>query len=164
MDLATIKAGLDLAKAVKEWVPSNRDDHTVRQQICDALRTFYFMPRGIVLLLKKVDADERISEEELSQALLDFNDREPAVARASDHLLFERLIRERGLSLRAIQNLELVRAGKISLRRDIQREINYYGRGRTKPNKERVRLLLSEIDRLNTLIIEVEEAVRAHQR
>ncbi|MGX0966764.1 hypothetical protein AB7M63_007213 [Bradyrhizobium japonicum] len=164
MDLATIKAGMDLAKAVKGWIPTSRDDHAVRQKLCAALRTFYFTPRGIVSLLKKIDADAPISEEELSRSLLDFNDGEPAVVRASERLLFEKLVRERGLSLRVVQNLELVRSGKLSLRRDIQNEINYYGIGRTRPNKERIRFLLGEIDKLNAVIVEVEESVGSYQR
>jgi hypothetical protein len=76
-------------------------------------------------------------------------------------LLFERLSGEFGISLRTIQKLELVRYGKLSLRRNIQDEINFYGIGRTKPNKEAVKSFLSEIEELNAMILDVEEAVSA---
>jgi hypothetical protein len=159
VDLATIKAGLDLAKAVKDWVPKNRDDKALQDQICAALRTFYFTPRGVVALLRKIDLGEKVSEEELSKALLEFNDGEPAVARASELLAFERLENELGISLRTVQTLELLRYGKLSLRRDIQNEINYYGRGRVKPNREKIKELLAQIDKLNSVILEAEEVV-----
>lgn len=159
MDLATIKAGLDLARAVKEWVPKSRDDKALYDQICAALRTFYFTPRGVVTLLRKIDAGEKVTEEELSEALLRFNDGEPAVARAADLLAFERLEKEFGISLRTVQTLELVRYGKLSLRRDIQDEINYYGRGRVKPDREKIKKLLADIDALNSVILEAEEVV-----
>jgi hypothetical protein len=162
MDLATIKMGLDLAKAVKDLMPKGgRDDNTqaLKQEISAALRTLYFTPRGGTALLKKIDEGEKVSREEVSAALIHFNDGEPKVERAAANLLFERLSREFGLSLRTIQTLEMVRYGKISLRRKIQNEINYYGVGRTRPNKEAVKLLLADIEKLNAMILDVEEAV-----
>jgi hypothetical protein len=159
MDLMTIKAGFDLANSLKNWMPKGRDDRALREQLCATLRMFYFTPRGIVALLRKIEAGEKMSEEELSKALVEFNDGEPRVMRASASLEFERLQRELGISLRTVQTLELVRAGKLSLRRNIQDEINYYGRRSVKPNRERVKALLAEIDRLNSMIIEAEEAV-----
>jgi hypothetical protein len=161
MDLLTIKAGFDLAKAIKDLVPKGRNDQALKEEISAALRTLYFTPRGVTALLKKIDAGEKVSKEEVSQALLQFNDGEPAVERAAAALLFERLSGEFGISLRTIQKLELVRYGKLSLRRNIQDEINFYGIGRTKPNKEAVKSFLSEIEELNAMILDVEEAVSA---
>jgi hypothetical protein len=69
-----------------------------------------------------------------------------------------------GVSLRTVQNLELVRYGKLSLRRDIQDEINYYGRARVKPDVERVKRLLAEIESLNNRILDAEETVAANKR
>lgn len=156
-----MKAGLDLAKLLKEWIPKRPDDKEVQDQVRAALRTFYFTPRGIIALLKKIEAGEVLEGEEVSKALIEFNDGEPAVERAASHLMFERLHREYGLSLRTIQNLEMVRYGKLSLRRSIQEEINYYGRGRTKPDVHRVKRLLADIESLNARILDAEEAVAA---
>jgi hypothetical protein len=162
MDLTTLKMGLDLVKFVKDLVPKGGEDddtQALRQEISGALRTLYFTPRGVTALLKKIDGGEKVSRDEVSTALIQFNDGEPEVERAAANLLFERLSREHGLSLRTIQKLEMVRYGKISLRRNIQNEINYYGIGRTKPDKEAVKALLADIEKLNAMILDVEEAV-----
>jgi hypothetical protein len=162
MDLMTLKMGFDVAKAVKDLLPKGGDGEYakgVKQEISAALRTIYFTPRGVIALLKKIDAGEEVSREEVSATLIQFNDGEPRVERAAANLLYERLSREFGLSLRVVQQLELIRYGKVSLRRQIQEEINYYGLGRTTPNKEKVKFLLGEIEKLNAAILDVEEVV-----
>lgn len=164
MDAMTIKAGLDLAKFLKDWIPKGPNDKDVQDQIRVALRTFYFTPRGIIALLKRIEAGDKIPAEELSRALIEFNDGEPAVERAAHHLEFERLHREYGVSLRTVQNLELVRYGKLSLRRKIQDEINYYGRPRVKPDVDRVKRLLAEIESLNSRILDAEETFAASKQ
>jgi hypothetical protein len=164
MDLMTLKMGIDLAKLVKDLVPNGGGDQAIEQEISDALRAIYFTPRGVTALLRKIDAGVKVTEEEVSAALIQFNDGEPRVERAAATLLFERLSRQHGISLRTIKQLDLVRDGKLSLRREIQEEINYYGRGRHKPDKERVRSLLKQIDELNAAILDVEDAVGAGKK
>lgn len=161
MDSMTLKAGFDLANSLKNWVPKGRDDRALRDALCAALRAFYFTPRGVVALLRKIDVGESVDDDELGEALMEFNDGETRVMRAGESLQFERLHRELGISLRTIQTLDLVRLGKLSLRRNIQDEINFYGRRGVRPNQTRVKALLDEIDRLNEMILAVEEAVRA---
>jgi hypothetical protein len=164
MDLMTLKMGIDLAKLVKDLVPNGGGDQAIELEISDALRTIYLTPRGVTALLRKIDAGVKVTEGEVSAALIQFNDGEPRVERAAATLLFERLSRQHGISLRTIKQLDLVRDGKLSLRREIQEEINYYGRGRHKPDKERVRSLLKQIDELNAAILDVEDAVGAGKK
>lgn len=161
LDAMLLKTGLDLAKTLKDLGTQRPELKEIHNQVRAALRTFYFTPKGIIAFLKKIEAGEQVSEEELKKALIEFNDREPTIERAANLLEFERLFRENDLSLRTIGSLALLRDLKITLRRNIQEEVNYYGAGlrRTKPNVERVKQLIADIETLNASILDAEEAV-----
>jgi hypothetical protein len=163
-ELATIKAGLDLAKALKDWVPLKRGDAELRDEICLALRALYFTPSGVLDLLKKIDSGEKVSDEELTAALVKFNDREPRVQRSSHLLSFDRLQQELGLNLATIEVVHQVRVGKMSLRKDIQNEINYYGQRGVKADKQKIKALLANIDELNALVVEIEAVVNSRAK
>ena len=65
------------------------------------------------------------------------------------------------LNLVTLRLLEQVRAGKVSLRGDIQKEINSYGQRGIKPDISRLRELVKGIEALNLAIEEVEALVNA---
>src|SRR5450432_4085913 len=99
-ELVALKAGIDLAKAVKDWVPKRDGDALLQDKICLALRELYFTPNGVMDLLRKLDSGEEVSEFDLRYALLEFNDGQPNVDGATELLSFERLSGELGLNLR----------------------------------------------------------------
>jgi hypothetical protein len=70
---------------------------------------------------------------------------------------------ELGLSLATIRVLELVRHGKLNLRRAVQTEVNFYGQDGTSPNKTRVRQLI-EAETPNAEIEEIEGIVNGRAR
>jgi len=80
---------------------------------------------------------------------INFNDREWKVGRALHALDFEQLQRDLRLTLATAKTLDQIRQGKISLRHDIQREVNYYGQRGVKPDLNKLRALIAAIKELN---------------
>src|SRR5437764_11889324 len=137
-NLAILKTGFDLAKAVKELARRDQPDHHLNDQICNALRTLYFTPNGILALLKELEQSNGGLTDDLRDRLINFNDREWEVGRALETLDFNRLQRDLRLSLATASTLDQIRHGKINLRRSIQDEVNYYGQRRVKPDLDQI--------------------------
>lgn len=159
--LALLKVGFDVTKATREIITRDKPDHRLNDQICSALRAIYFAPDGVLALLNELAKSSGAPSEQLRERLLSFNDREWEVERALGALDFKRLQNDLRLTLATMQTLELIRAGKISLRRSIQAEINYYGQRGVKPDLDEIRRLIAGIERLNKEILEVERLINA---
>jgi hypothetical protein len=157
-NLATIKAGLEIVKALAR---REQKDHRLNDQVCKALRTLYFTPKGLLGLLKELERGNGVASNELRERLINFNDREWQVSRALDALDFEQLQRDLRLSLATAKTLDQIRLGKMSLRRDIQEEVNYYGQRGRKPNLDKLRALVGAIEELNSKIEEAERLVNS---
>jgi hypothetical protein len=164
--LAILKTGLDLAKAVKDFVHREKPDHRLNDRICTALRAIYFTPSGVVALLRAFEQNQlglptSLVDEDVRDRLINFNDREWEVGRALQALDFDELKQDLRLSLATIRTLEMIRWGKINLRRNIQDEVNYYGRRGVKPNLANIQSLIDAIEKLNAEIIEIEKLVNS---
>jgi hypothetical protein len=159
--LAILKTGFEIAKAVKDFVHREKPDHRLNDQICTALRTIYFTPNGVVALLKALEQNNAVTDEDWRDRLINFNDREWEVGRALGALDFDGLKQDLRLSLSTIRTLEMIRWGKINLRRSIQDEVNYYGRRGVRPNLDNIRSLIEAIEKLNAEIIEIESLVNS---
>jgi hypothetical protein len=160
-NLTIFETGFEIAKAVKDFVHGEKPDHRLNDQICVALRTIYFTPNGVVALLKALEQNNDVTEEDLRDHLIDFNDREWKVSGALQGLNFDVLKRDLRLSLSTIKKLSLIKLGKLSLRHSIQREVNYYGRRGVRPNLDNIRSLIGAIEKLNAEIIEIEKIVNS---
>ena len=134
-------------------------DQRVQDTVSKILRTIYFKPDGILSLLREVAEGESPTEERLTQALVDFNDRQWKIEGAVEGLEFSTLEKELGLSIHSIIVLMSLREGKIELRWAIQQEVNSYGQKGTSPNLARVRKLIKAIQDLNAAIEQVEAAI-----
>jgi hypothetical protein len=127
-------------------VRREKPDHRLSDQICTALRTIYFTPNGVVSLLRSVlEQNNAVTDEDWRDRLINFNDREWEVRSA----------------LETVHTLDMIRWGKISLRRSIQSEVNYYGRRGVKPNLAKIQSLIEAIEKLNAEIIEIEKLVNS---
>jgi hypothetical protein len=157
---------MEIAKAAKSHFERSPDNPRLNAEICKALRTIYFMPKGVLSLLKEAERGDKLSPERIEQALTDFNDREWKVQDALHAINFDRLVKELGMTLRTSQVLEQIRYGKMSLRQDIQNEVNYYGRRGNKPDQEKIRALIDSIEAINAQIEDIERIVnvRAKER
>jgi len=163
--LAAIKAGLDIAKIVKELASSpQKKDLRFYDELCRALRFIYFPDTGVLGLLRDVAADKPISEERLQKVLPDFNDYEWKIREILDSLGFDRLENELDLSLATIRVLQQIRDGKAGLRQAVQGEINLYGQRNFKPNKDRIKSLIEGIEKLNSEIEGAEEIINRRAR
>jgi hypothetical protein len=160
-NLALLKIGFDLTKAAKDLLRHEKPDHHLNDQICRALRTLFFMPNGILALLKELEQTDGAPGNDLRARLINFNDREWKVGRALEALDFDRLQQDLRLSLATACTLQEIRHGKISLRRSIQEEVNYYGQRGVKPDLDRVRALIVAIEKLNAKILEIEKLVNS---
>jgi len=160
-NLAALKTGLEIAKAMKTFACSDRPDHRLNDQMCRALRTLYFMPDGILALLRELEHNGGVPSDELRGRLTAFNDREWQVGRALEAIDFEHLRHDLRLSLATLHTLEQIRYGKINLRRDIQNEVNYYKQRGVKPDLKKIRALIAAIENLNAEIEQTERLVNS---
>jgi hypothetical protein len=155
-----LKTGFEVAKAAyKHYASADKKDRRLSEDLCRALRTIYFAPTGVITLLKEIARGDKVSPERLQQALVDFNDREWEVQAAAQSLDYERLGKELGVTIATANALNSLRHGKLSLRREIQNEINFYGQENAKPRKVEVEQLLQGIAKLNVEIEKLEELV-----
>lgn len=161
IDLQSLSAAVELVAAAKKYLTQNKRerDYSVGDAISAALRVLYFTPNGIIKFLRKVETGGTISANDIREALTNFNDREWQVTSALSSLDFDKLVKELRLNLATTSALELVRAGKSDLRREIQQEINYYGQPGIVPDKKKLRGLIDSILLLNQSIEEVEALV-----
>lgn len=162
--ILSIMQGFELVQSIKGLSSLlRRDDDRLNEELCKLLRCIYFMPDGVLGLLKEIAGGDKVPGDRIKQALLDFNDRESEVSRALDSIDFRALV-ERGLPLRVARDLQNVRHGKTNLRRDVQNEINFYGQKGATPNQERLKSLIDGIELLNSEIEEIEEAVNPRSK
>jgi hypothetical protein len=157
--IALLDSGAQLASSVL-----GKNGYRATDKICKALRTLYFTPKGVLSLLKAIERGETVEPRQQAAALIEFNDREWEAKDAGDFLDFDRLHKELGITLAAAKTLSLAAMQKLSLRRAIQDEINRYGQPRASPNIVRVRALITQIEKLNGEIEEIEGAVNRRAR
>jgi hypothetical protein len=159
-EIAAVKAGIDIAKIVKELASSpQKKDLRFYDEVCRALRVLYFPDTGVLGILKDVVADKPITEERVQKVLTDFNDYEWRIRDILKSIGYDRLENELGLSLATIRALQKIRDGKAGLRQSVQEEINFYGQRNFEPNKARIAQLIKGIKKLNTEIEEAEEII-----
>jgi hypothetical protein len=92
-----------------------------------------------------LEQNNAVTDEDWRDRLINFNDREWEVRSA----------------LETVHTLDMIRWGKISLRRSIQSEVNYYGRRGVKPNLAKIQSLIEAIEKLNAEIIEIKKLVNS---
>ncbi|MDX8490225.1 hypothetical protein RFN29_01400 [Mesorhizobium sp. VK22B] len=156
IDLQSIAAASEILSAIKNHLESDDVDHSLGDELCNALRIIYFVPDSVLSFLRDVSEGLPVSDDRIRAVLSSFNDRQWNVEEALDKIDFARLGKDLRLNLRTASRLQAIRVGKISLRRDIQNEINYYGQRGIKPDRKRVAELTAAIEKLNNLIEEVE--------
>lgn len=155
----SLTTAIELASAVKDYLKDDDSDNSLGDKLCDALRTIYFVPDGVLRFLRNVAAGVPITPDQTSATLIEFNDGQWGVEKALEAIDFKRLRKELRLNLRTASALEAIRWGKLSLRRDIQNEINYYGQRGVKPDRARAAEFVVGIEKLNSSIEEVEMLV-----
>jgi hypothetical protein len=159
--IPTVASGLEITKQLMRLFAREPKDHRLNDQVCNALRTVYFTPKGVLKLMEEMADGNGLTSKELRERLITFNDREWEVSRALDALDFDGLHMDLRLSLATASTLEQIRIGKMSLRHDIQEEINYYGQRGRKPNPEKLRALIGAIKELNCEIKKMESLVNS---
>lgn len=90
-NLAILKTGLEVVTAAKDMAQRDKPDHRLNDQICRALRTLYFTPKGILTLLKELENNDGALGDDLRDRLVNFNNREWKVGRALDAIRFRPL-------------------------------------------------------------------------
>ena len=140
--------GLSILKALRAEISRPEVKRVVL-----ALKTVYFMPSGTLHALTEATSG-RLSSRDAQKALDAFDADEPIVAKALDSLRSEN-IQTLAISIRQKEALELIRYGKISVRRDV-REIL-----RSLPSetdmKQGVAELVQQIEQLNQEVGSIEE-------
>lgn len=172
IDIITVKTALDAIKLVTGAVKSLKTvlgktedrDRRLQDDVTRAIRALYFTPTGILSLLHEVARGEKLPEQRIRRALSDFNDREWQIADALQRIDFLQLHHEFGLSLQTIRALQTLRYGKIGLRQQVQREVNFYGQSDVKPNKAAALRLISAIEALNAQIEAIDGVVNTRAR
>lgn len=161
----SISAGLELASAARKLLRAEgKQDRALGDRLARALRTLYFPPDGVLGFLKEMIARKRIEPDQIRLVLTNFNDREWQVQNALETINFRSLADRLELNLVTLRLLDQVRDGKVSLRCDIQDEINFYGQRGIKPDIDRLGELVKGIETLNSAIEEVEALVNARAR
>jgi hypothetical protein len=163
--VATLKGSFDLLKAIKDAL-STKKKYDLADEICRALRTIYFTPDGVLSLLKEMERRGHVSPARIQEGLAYFNDGECTVQAALVSLEFNKLVEQLELTITTLKMLEDVRWGKISLRAEIRRQINYYDQSGRKPNRKRLKDIIGGIEQLNNEIEKIEKLVnlRAQDR
>lgn len=160
--LEAIDAIAGIAEKIAAALKGRRDAQL--EDAVDTLRLIYFPPDGILHLLKAIESGAEPSKDQVRDALINFNDREPQVARALERLDQKQLLKKWGIPIKYARTLDLVRMGKISLRASIQGEINRYGQPRQRPDRAVIRKLVARIERLNAEIENAELALLETRR
>jgi hypothetical protein len=160
-NLVSLEAAGVLVKGLAGLAARDRKDHRLNDAISKALRTLYFPADGVLALLKEVASGTGLPSDALRERLVNFNDRQWQVEGALEVLDFTQLAKDLRVSLATARRLQEIRMGKIDLRRDIQEEVNYYGRRGVKPDLDKVRALIAAIEALNALIEETELRVNS---
>jgi len=163
--LEAISTFVDLLNALRDRAIASRlRDPRTTEKVCKALRLIYFPPDGITALLKEVDAGRQPSADRIAAALTQFSDAEWRVKEALKGLNFSTLQHELGISIADARKLDLIRMGKYSLRQSVQDEINAYGQRGYRPDPQKIKALLREIERLNLSIEETDKAIGDRMR
>ncbi|MGI8724413.1 MAG: hypothetical protein ACR2J1_03440 [Methyloceanibacter sp.] len=129
-----VESVLELASSTKNFLSAEPRAPKLNRSVTRALRALYFTPNGVLSLLKQIEDGQEPDSDRTREVLVEFNDKEWRVRESLEALDFDHLRHQLGLTL---DRLEMVRLGKLSLRREIQEEINYYWRPRAAPNKEK---------------------------
>jgi hypothetical protein len=159
-----IKGGLELVGGVLKIAKERKAKQPLREreQLCRALRSIYFTPKGVLDLMQDIIDGKKIKPEKIRSVLTKFNDVEWHVARELGMLAYEERFQSLSVSLSTARQLEEIRNGKINVRRAIQEEINSFGQPRRKVDVEALKKLKKDVLKLNKLIEDVDEKLN-HQ-
>jgi len=133
-----IGAVANVVELLRSALPS---DARKRNDICHALRLIYFKPYGILSILHQLAEGKRVSDKQVSQALIDFNDSQWEVV-AALNALPRGSSKDLRVSMKNAKILDDIRIGKLSVRQAVQNEINYYGQIGAQPDPKRIKTLI----------------------
>lgn len=136
----------------------NRERQTLAPLV-EALRSIYFQPVGLRLILTKLSEGLAPGHEDIERILPDFNDREWILERRLNRLDFDSTEIYRRLPLRVRNVLDGIAYGKRNLRREIQNELNESLTDNGAIDPARARELLNAVNELNSAIEAAEEAL-----
>ncbi|WP_333585996.1 hypothetical protein [Phenylobacterium sp.] len=157
--ISVVADGLAIVEAIAaDQKSANPRLDRLDDEIVGALRKIYFTPDGVLSLLEKIANGEDVSVEEVERRLPQFNDRQWHVARALETLNFDKLSSRREVSLRRAEHLNQVRYGKVNIRADIQRLLNYPLTHNKRIKADKAAELLAKVRELNDQIGQLEEA------
>lgn len=156
--ILSTKTGIDLINAALSASEKSSVKLSKKKSaaLCRALRGIYFTPNGILSLLDDIAKGGKPTAAQIQSVLGDFNDAEWEVQRFAHSLSFDALEGEMLVSLRSARALELIRFGKVSLRRDIQNAINSIGQPRAKISLSLISELSARVRDLNEGIEKLE--------
>ena len=123
-----------------------------------------FLPEGILAYLHQIERGEPVDAARTREALIAFNDRQWQISSALGGLQFDRLAKQLKLNISTVAALDRVRDEKSGLRKEIQDEINYYGRRGVRIDKLRIRRLIAAIQSLNKSIEQVDLLINSRAR
>ncbi|ATC26387.1 hypothetical protein CVUC_08190 [Caulobacter vibrioides] len=121
------------------------------------MRRIYFTPEGIRGLLRDFAEGRQPSREAIEEVLSDFNDAEWRVDSSLERLSFHYLGDRKELSLRAAEQLDKIRYGKIDIRRQLQEGLNEILTQGEDLDPKLANDLLGKVEALNGLIVALEE-------
>lgn len=158
--VSTVKVGREVLSLLK----GNRTDRLdarygeANDRVIDALRRIYFTPNGVRKILIELAAGRHPTAEQISEVLVNFNDVEWDVERYLHSIEFDELQARREITLKAAEQLDQIRYGKINVRKQIQQALNE-PLTKDQPIDSAVAAnLLADVDELNALILELEDA------
>ena len=122
------------------------------------LRSIYFSPPGVVKVVDRLIAGEELDEDDL-QPLRDFNDAEWNVGYALEQISYTKLASDFRVSLATARQLDMIRYGKVGIRKAVKESINGYGQDDFAVNIESLKKLKVDIEILNEQIEELEGAL-----
>jgi hypothetical protein len=154
-----VRGGLELVGGVLKVSKERRAKKPLREreQLCHALRSLYFTPKGVLDLMQDIIDGKKVASDKIHRVLTKFNDVEWQVGRQLEMLVYEERFQSLSVSLSTARQLDEIRYGKINVRRAIQEEINAFGQPRRKVDVEVLKKLRKDVLKLNKLIEDVEE-------
>lgn len=125
-----------------------------------ALSDIYFSDQGILAVLRKIVAEEKLTEED-EERLLEFNQREEPVRNALEKLVLDHGRKARN-SIKQSAIIGQLRGRKSTLRNAVQIAINEAITFNYDVNIDEVARLVAEIEALNRDIQDAEHALRRY--
>lgn len=162
--LSAITACIEFATAYRLAATEGRPVRN-SDDVALAMRGLYFSPQGILPVLKRLQAPEKIDDNELQAAIARFRDGQQDVERQLRHLNWDNLRQDLGLGIATMERLERLGLEKIGLRSAIIDFVQRYWDGERRPRgwKNDLGRLIDEIEDLNKSIRDLDEVVNPRQ-